>query len=80
MPPETLRAFKDHGNAEPTITTDVDQADELIDQLAEAQIMMDVVTQQLEDDGVAAFFQSFDHLLAVIDGRRKAILGHPRRR
>lgn len=76
MPPKTLQAFKDHGKAESTIRKDVEQAGEIMDRLASTQIIMDVVTQKLEDDGVAAFFQSFENLLAVIEGRRKVILSH----
>lgn len=74
MPPETLQAFKDHGKADLTITSHVEKAEEIMDCLAEEQVFMDVVTQKLEDDGVAAFFQSFENLLAVIDDRRKAVL------
>ena len=76
MPPKTLQAFKDHGKAESTIRKDVEQAGEIMDRLASTQIIMDVVTQKLEDDGVAAFFQSFENLLVVIEGRRKVILSH----
>ena len=75
MPPGTLRAFKDHGRVELTINSEVDQALELVNRLSEAQISMDIVTQKLEDEGVAAFFKSFDNLLAVIEGRRQSILG-----
>ena len=75
MPPDTLRAFKDHGRVELTINSEVDQALELVNRLSEAQISMDIVTQKLEDEGVAAFFKSFDNLLAVIEGRRQSILG-----
>ena len=75
MPPDTLRAFKDHGRVELTINSEVDQALELVSRLSEAQISMDIVTQKLEDEGVAAFFKSFDNLLAVIEGRRQSILG-----
>jgi hypothetical protein len=35
---------------------------------------MTEVTQKLEDDGVAAFFKSFDSLLKVIEVRRQAEL------
>ena len=63
MPPATIKAFKDHGKAEITLTKDVQGAGDLMDQLAEASINMTEVTQKLEDDGVAAFFKSFDSLL-----------------
>ena len=72
MPPATIKAFKDHGKAEITLTKDVQGAGDLMDQLAEASINMTEVTQKLEDDGVAAFFKSFDSLLKVIEVRRQA--------
>lgn len=72
MPPATIKAFKDHGKAEITLTKDVQEASNLMDQLAEAGVNMTEVTQKLEDDGVAAFFKSFDSLLKVIEARRQA--------
>jgi len=72
MPPATIKAFKDHGKAEVTLTKDVQGAGDLMDKLAEASINMTEVTQKLEDDGVAAFFKSFDSLLKVIEVRRQA--------
>lgn len=72
MPPATIKAFKDHGRAVSTLMENVEEARDLMDRLAEAGIDMKAVTQKLEDDGVAAFFKSFDTLLKVIDARRLA--------
>ena len=74
MPPATIKAFKEHGKAEITLTQDVQEASDHIDTLAEADVNMIEVTQKLEDDGVAAFFKSFDSLLKVIEVRRQAEL------
>jgi transaldolase/glucose-6-phosphate isomerase len=74
MPPATIKAFKDHGNARITIYDGVDEARELMDKLAEVGVNMAEVTQKLEDDGVAAFFKSFASLLKVIESRRQAEL------
>jgi len=78
MPPATIKAFKDHGKAEITLTQDVQEASDHIDRLAEAGVNMTEVTQKLEDDGVAAFFKSFDSLLKVIEARRQAELVNAR--
>ncbi len=72
LPPQTLVAFKDHGVAEVTITRGVDEAREDLEQLKAAGIMMDIVTQELEDEGVKAFSDAFTQLLETIEKRRDA--------
>jgi transaldolase len=70
MPPATLAAYKDHGNPEPRLAKDVDDARRVMDQLAEVGVSMDAVTKKLEEDGVASFTKSFDSLIAVVEKRR----------
>jgi transaldolase len=70
MPPATLAAYKDHGNPEPRLAKDVDDARRVMDQLAEVGVSMDAVTKKLEDDGVASFAKSFDSLIGVVEKRR----------
>jgi transaldolase/glucose-6-phosphate isomerase len=72
VPPQTLEAFKDHGVAEVTLVRGLDEARDAIAQLEALGISMDVVTQELEDEGVKAFADAFTQLLATIDQRRKA--------
>ena len=56
MPPATIEAFLDHGVvAGDTVKADYAGAHRVMDQLAEAGIDMDAVTQQLLDDGVKQF-------------------------
>jgi len=71
VPPATLDAFKEHGVAAMTLVRGLDEAQESINQLEAAGISMDVVTQELEDEGVKAFADAFAQLLATIDERRK---------
>ncbi|MBI3737428.1 MAG: bifunctional transaldolase/phosoglucose isomerase, partial [Chloroflexi bacterium] len=71
VPPQTLDAVRDHAKTAITITQDVDKARDAIDQLASAGISMDVVTQELEDEGVKSFADSITALLKTIDERRK---------
>ncbi|HAV77807.1 MAG TPA: transaldolase [Anaerolineae bacterium] len=71
VPPATLDAFRDHGNAEMTLMRGVDQAQSDLDALEAAGVSMDVVTQELEDEGVKAFADAFTQLLATIDDRSK---------
>jgi transaldolase/glucose-6-phosphate isomerase len=71
VPPATLEAFKDHGVAAMTLVRGLDEAHNAINQLEAAGISMDMVTQELEDEGVKAFADAFTQLLATIDERRK---------
>src|SRR5512138_1848584 len=72
VPPATLIAFGDHGKAEVTLTRDLDQSEEALKQLEAAGISMDVVTQELEDEGVKAFAEAFTQLMKTIDERRQS--------
>ena len=67
MPPATIEAFKDHGVvAGDTVKSDYAGAHRVMDQLAEVGIDMDAVTQQLLDDGVKQFADSYDELIRGI--------------
>jgi transaldolase/glucose-6-phosphate isomerase len=70
VPPATLEAFRDHGVAEVTITRGLEEAEEALKQLEAAGISMDVVTQELEEEGVKAFAEAFEQLLKTIDERK----------
>jgi transaldolase len=73
MPVQTLEAFRDHGHVALTLQRDVGGARRVLDQLAVAGIDLAAITQELEDEGVAAFAKSFreslDHLGKVRAGR-----------
>lgn len=71
VPPATLDAFKDHGVAAMTLVRGLDEAQDAINKLEAAGISMDVVTQELEDEGVKAFADAFTQLLGTIEERRK---------
>lgn len=71
IPPATLDAFKDHGTAALTLMRGVEEAQNDIAQLEARGISMDVVTKELEDEGVKAFDEAITHLLATIEERRK---------
>ena len=70
MPPQTLEATRDHGKPEVTITTNVAQAHQVMEQLAEAGISMRKVTADLEEEGIKIFSDSVTSLLNTIDQRR----------
>ncbi|MCU0560098.1 MAG: transaldolase [Desulfobacterales bacterium] len=69
IPPETLRAFRDHGRAAPTLTRDLDTARAQIARLPQLGIDLDRVTRRLQADGVAAFVKPFQALMASIESK-----------
>jgi transaldolase / glucose-6-phosphate isomerase len=74
VPHATLVAFKDHGTVGATLEEELDLAQEVLDKLAEVGIDLDKVTQQLQDDGVDAFIDSFRKLISKVEGKRKTLL------
>lgn len=70
MPPATVDAFRDHGIADAAaLTSDLEQARRDIAALAELGIDFDQITADLQTEGVVAFADSFDDLLATIDAK-----------
>ena len=74
MPPGALKAFRDHGQARPTITEGVDQAERLLAELAGLGIDIPAVNETLEQEGLASFEDSFTSLMLGVDTKRKAAL------
>ncbi len=75
LPPETLDAFLDHGNAARTVDADVEQARQDLAQLADLGIDLGDVTSQLLGEGVDAFADSFDELMSGIAEKAAALAG-----
>jgi transaldolase len=73
MPPQTLAAFKDHGVAQPTLESGLDEAEAVFDRLAQLGIDMQAVTDQLQAEGVKAFADSYDALIEAIDRKSPAL-------
>jgi transaldolase len=74
MPLNTLEAFLEHGDVRLSVQTDLLDVDNLFQGLAELGIDMDQVTQELEDEGVAAFSKSFEELKDTIREKSGAML------
>ena len=74
MPLDTIEAFQDHGVVVPdTLTTGVDEARQLLADLAAAGVDYDDVTDTLEAEGVGKFADSFHDLLAGIDAKQRGL-------
>ncbi len=74
MPKETIEAFQDHGEVRLTLEEGLDEARQLVDDLAAAGIDYDHVTRVLEDEGVQKFADSFDELLEGVAAKRAQLV------
>jgi transaldolase len=66
IPPETLDAYRDHGQPAARLEQDLPAARAVFEGLAELGILISDVTQQLEDAGVEQFNLPFDHLMQAL--------------
>lgn len=71
VPPETLDALRDHAVVRATIDNGLDAAHRVLDELAAVGIDYDAVTQQLEDEGVQKFIDSYDQLIGGVESKRE---------
>ena len=69
MPLETIDAYQDHGDPDPSPfdAADIDEAKETLEKLAEVGVDYDDVVQTLEDEGVEKFSKSWQELLDGVD-------------
>jgi len=74
VPQNTLTALLDHAVIRPTLETGVDEAQTVIDRLAALGINMPDVTHQLEIEGVQAFTDAFNTLLAAIEKKQAVVV------
>jgi transaldolase len=71
MPPHTLVAFLDHGEVRPgSLEEDLEGARQTLATLEALGISMNVVTDELEEEGVRAFADAFTALLEAVDASR----------
>jgi transaldolase/glucose-6-phosphate isomerase len=73
IPPQTLAAFREHGEVRRSLDENVDVARRQLKQLADAGVDLDQVTDELEVEGVAAFTKSFETLLQALEKSSKEI-------
>lgn len=73
LPLSTLEAFRDHGIAATTVEDDLDEAKQVMVQLAEAGISLDQIMDELLAEGVEKFVTPFDQLLNSIAEKRASI-------
>ena len=78
VPRATLKAFRDHGRVRVSLEENVAEEIALLARLEEVGIKLDEVTQQVLDEGVSLFTQSFEKLMKTIKSRRDEIVSRLR--
>jgi transaldolase len=69
MPEQTLRAFGDHGEVEPTLAADSGDPGRTLAEAEAAGIDLTTVTDELEREGVQSFCDSYRQLLDCIEAK-----------
>jgi transaldolase len=69
LPENTIRAFQDHGTLARTIDANLTDAEHVMQAMTAAGVDMDAVGLMLEIDGIAAFQQSFSHVLGTLTAK-----------
>jgi len=74
IPLNTMLAFKDHGKVAPTLASDLDHARAVMDSLEGLGVDYRALTDKLEADGVKAFADSYESLLAGVMAKKAALV------
>ena len=72
IPPATLDAYRDHGHPRPSLTENVQAANQTMDKAASLGISMKEVTDKLTEDGVRLFAEAFAKLLKAVETTTKS--------
>jgi transaldolase/glucose-6-phosphate isomerase len=73
LPPATFTAFRDHGKVRLSVEENPDDARAVVNKLAEIGVDLKQVCQQLQDDGVKAFADSFESLMQSITSKQATL-------
>jgi transaldolase len=74
MPEETVKDYDDHGEPEARLERDVEGARRVFEQLEEAGVDYDDVTDTLEREGVEKFSVAFEELTAALAEKRGSLV------
>ena len=69
LPPDTLNAYRDHGDPQIRVPERIPDARARLDKLKDLGIDLVAVTEALEKEGVEKFAKSFTALLSVVDAK-----------
>lgn len=74
LPLETVEAFRDHGAVVPTLSRNLEQADEVVRALGVLGMDLLEIGETLSAQGVDKFAAALDGVLATVEKRRQAML------
>jgi transaldolase len=74
MPEQTLRAFAEHGNVDHALDADPAAAKATLSAAAAEGVDLDRITAELEREGVKAFCESYDQLVACIESKLGSLI------
>ncbi|MFL5838207.1 MAG: transaldolase [Solirubrobacteraceae bacterium] len=74
MPEQTLRAFADHGDVEQALDADPAAAQAILSSAADEGVDLETITGDLEREGVKAFCDSYDELVACIESKLGSLI------
>jgi transaldolase len=66
VPPQTIDAYRDHGDPKLRLSLDIEKANRVLASLSKLGIDLDLVTQQLENEAVSKFNEPFDQLMETL--------------
>jgi len=67
VPPQTLMAYREHGHPEARIELNLGQARSLMEELSVLGIDLNMITRELEAEGLKKFCSQYDSLLAILE-------------
>jgi transaldolase/glucose-6-phosphate isomerase len=73
VPPQTLAAFREHGEVRRSLDENLPASRRRLKALAAAGISLDQITEELEVEGVDSFAESYENLLKAIKDQVKEI-------
>ena len=74
IPPKTLDALRDHGEATDRLEEGLDGARDVMDALDRAGISIEALADTLVEEGVSKFAAAFDKLFAALEKKRAKVL------
>ncbi|MEP7028000.1 MAG: bifunctional transaldolase/phosoglucose isomerase, partial [Candidatus Eisenbacteria bacterium] len=74
MPPDTLKAFEDHGTVVESLKGKAAEAFEVLARLAGTGLSLEEACAKLERDGVGSFADSFHELIERVEARRMGLV------
>ncbi len=73
MPEETIKAYQNHGDPQPRLQRDLEDAHALLAELERVGVDYDDVTETLEREGVEKFADSFDELMQSLRTKQESL-------